>query len=103
MKKIIEGKVYNTETASLIGEYDNGLGHRDFNYVFEKLYKTKKGNYFLAGEGGANSKYSKPSGDGWCDGEGIIPLSKKTALQWAEHYMHSEIIQKEFAEMLEEA
>lgn len=45
MKKIINGKLYNTETAIELGcedYYDNGL------YCSSKtLYKTAKGTYFL--------------------------------------------------------
>ena len=32
MKKIIEGKIYNTETAILLGEYSNGLSHSDADF-----------------------------------------------------------------------
>ncbi len=41
-KKIINRKVYNTETAELIGKYWNGLSTNDFHYVYEELYITKK-------------------------------------------------------------
>ncbi|SHK06544.1 hypothetical protein SAMN02745975_03562 [Geosporobacter subterraneus DSM 17957] len=47
MKKIINRKVYNTETAELLGKYWNSLGNDDFNYLHEELYITKKGNMFL--------------------------------------------------------
>ena len=50
MKKIIEGRVYNTETAKLLGEFSYS-NRRDFNYFSEKLYRTKSGAYFLYGEG----------------------------------------------------
>ena len=43
MKKIIDGKVYNTETADSIGSYWNGYDPRDFHYEELTLYKTKKG------------------------------------------------------------
>jgi len=52
MKKIINRKVYNTETAELIGEYWNGLSINDFHYVYEELYITKKGNYASSGSKG---------------------------------------------------
>ena len=48
MRQIINGKLYNTETAELLAhdEYWDGQNfHRDFRNTF--LYKTKKGNYFL--------------------------------------------------------
>ena len=48
MKKIINGKLYNTETATLIGGfYKGGTGYSDINYIEQKIYQTKKGQYFL--------------------------------------------------------
>ena len=38
MKRIINNKCYNTETAELIAEYWNGVSNEDFRYVYEKLY-----------------------------------------------------------------
>lgn len=52
MKKIINDKVYNTETAAIVYDYDNNLYTTDFNFYSETLYKTKKGAYFLLKEGG---------------------------------------------------
>ena len=49
MKKIIEGKTYNTETALLLGDWQN-LWKGDYHYCREELYRTKKGTYFLYGE-----------------------------------------------------
>lgn len=47
MKRIINKKVYNTETATLIAETTNGLSYSDFNCIKEDLYRTKKGQYFI--------------------------------------------------------
>lgn len=41
MKKIIDGKMYNTETATEIHHFNNGLPYSDFNYLEESLYKKK--------------------------------------------------------------
>ena len=86
MKQVIEGKVYNTETAEEIAEWGNGLGCSDFRHCDEKLYKTKKGAFFLAGEGGPMSKYSRACGDMTGGGEGIIPLSEDDAREWCESH-----------------
>lgn len=58
MKKVINGKIYNTETAIKVDCYCSDYYCSDFNYYDETLYKTKKGNYFLFGSGNALSKYS---------------------------------------------
>lgn len=99
MKKIINRKVYNTETAELIGKYWNGLRTNDFHYVYEELYITKKGSWFLYYSGGALSKYGE-SGSGT---EGIIPLEPEEAYEWLEENDCNEAIEKYFADKIEEA
>ena len=59
MKKIINGKMYNTETAKEIGSWNNGRYRSDFYYVGETLYKKKTGELFVFGEGGAASRYAE--------------------------------------------
>jgi hypothetical protein len=48
MKKIINGKMYNTETALLVGTCWNGLSSSDFACETVCLYRKKTGEYFLA-------------------------------------------------------
>jgi len=78
MKKVINGKAYNTETAAEIGNYYNGLGSGDFRNISESLYVTKKGTYFTAGEGGPMTKYAEHYGGS------MEILYKEEALQWCE-------------------
>ena len=86
MKKVIDGALYNTESAKLLGTWDNGLGARDFNRCAESLYRNNRGKYFLYGEGGANTRYSTKINDSsWGGGEAIIPLSYDGAKVWAEN------------------
>jgi len=99
MKKIINRKVYNTETAELIGKYWNGLSTNDFHYVYEELYITKKGNWFLYYSGGALSKY----GESGRRTEGIIPLEPEGAYEWLERNDCFEVIDKYFSDFLEDA
>jgi hypothetical protein len=83
MKKIIEGKRYDTETADLVHAWDNGIYGNDFKTCKESLYKTKKGSYFLYGSGGPMSKYAKPTGNNSVgSGSDIIPMSKEDAFEW---------------------
>ena len=104
MKQIISGKTYDTETATEIGNYCNGLGGRDLRNVSESLHITKKGNYFLAGEGGPMSKYAEPCGNMTCGGSGIEHFTKKDALLWCEtHDIDADIIEKYFGDIIEEA
>lgn len=52
MKKIINGKMYNTETATELGDFWNGLSTSDFRNLSETLYRKKNGEFFLYGQGG---------------------------------------------------
>ena len=98
MKKIIEGKVYNTETADQIASYDNDCSSSDFGYVSEELYRTKKGHWFVAGEGGAMTSYARACGNNsYCGGERITPLTNAEAREWCEdNDVSADIIEEHF-------
>jgi hypothetical protein len=55
VKKIIDGKLYDTKKATEIGS-DNYGQPGDFEYWAESLYVSASGRYFLAGEGGPPSR-----------------------------------------------
>lgn len=84
MKKIINGKLYNTETATELGDFWNGLSTSDFRNLSETLYRKKNGEFFLYGQGGAMTEYSQPVGDMTGGGEKIIPFTEEQARNWAE-------------------
>lgn len=99
MKKIINGKLYNTDTATQIAIYNNGYYINDFNCVYETLYRKRTGEFFIHGEGGAMSEYSVRCSDGsWCWGEKIIPLTEKGAQRWAEVHLEADEYIKLFGE-----
>lgn len=58
MKKIINNKLYNTDTANSLIYWYNDLPSNDGYYYAEELYIKKTGEYFLYGEGGALSPYA---------------------------------------------
>lgn len=101
MKKIINGKMYNTETAKSCGEHWNGYGANDFNYLSEDLYLKKTGEFFLHGQGGALSKYSRSFGNSTEGGEKITPLTYEDAREWAEEYLTAEEYENTFGEIVE--
>lgn len=53
MKKIINGKIYNTDTALFIGNFASACGPGDFRYEDTDLFKTTKGAWFICGGGRA--------------------------------------------------
>jgi len=87
MKKIINKKLYDTETAQNIGADGNGYNANDFNCVCETLYRKRTGEYFLHGEGGARSRYASREGNMWGWGQQIIPLTYDEAQEWAEKHL----------------
>lgn len=88
MKKIINDKMYNTETANYIGSHRSDCYKNDFRYFEEDLYQKKTKEFFLYGEGGAMTKYAEyVQGCGYTYGEKIIPLSEDEAKEWVEENM----------------
>ena len=73
MKRIIDGKVYDTETAHQVGRpwSPAGLGPSDFEWYEETLYRKRTGEYFL-------------------HGERIMPMGYDQARQWAEGHLEVE-------------
>lgn len=99
MKRIINGKTYNTETAKLVGEYWNGLGDNDFRSLSEGLYLSKKGQYFIAGEGGPLTKYALEIGNQTSGSSSIELISKEEAMEWAEKNLTIDEYIAEFGEI----
>ena len=90
MKKIINGKMYNTETATNVGEYRSGYPN-DFHYYEETLYKKKTGEFFLYGKGNAASPYTKSVGQNcWSGSEEIIPYTEAESKEWAEKHLDAD-------------
>jgi len=103
MKRVIEGKTYNTDTATLIGEASYG-NHGDFHAWEEALYRTQKGAFFLVGSGGARTRWGeKVSQNTWSGGEGMEALTPENALIWAEaHNVDADTIAEHFGDLIEE-
>lgn len=102
MRKILKNKVYDTDTAKKVAEYDSGYSMTDFKWFTEDLYLKKTGEYFLHGQGGGLSKYRGDyPGGGWCNGEKIIPLTYEEARTWAEESISAEEYEAIFGEVSE--
>lgn len=102
MKKIINGKKYDTATAKEVGSYQKGYG-RDLSYYREDLYRKKTGEFFLCGEGGPASKYAESCGNNsWSGGCQIIPLTYEAARTWAEEHLDADEYEAIFGEVSED-
>jgi hypothetical protein len=109
MRKIINGKRYDTSKAVEVGEYNNiGEGAdsvTDFKFWSATLYRTpRSGQYFLHGEGGPMSRFSQSAGqNSWTGGSDIIPMTKQEAMEWAEQYLSPSKTEAEFSDLIEDA
>ena len=102
MRKVINGRTYNTDTSKIIGEWSNEYGVRDFKACEETLYKNTKGAYFLYGEGGPMSKYAKSAGqNSWTGGSNITPMTAEEAQAWAEEHLNADEYEAEFGQQEE--
>jgi hypothetical protein len=96
MKKIIDGKRYDTATADVIAI--NSFGYSgDFRHFKESLYRTKRGTWFLAGYGGPMTKYARQvDTNATSGGENIFPLSPDEAREWLENVGDTAAIEEHF-------
>ena len=103
MKKIINGKVYNTETAQEVGSWSNNRSYSDFDHCEEALYRKKTGEYFLHGVGGPRSPYAECiDNNSWSGGSAIRPLTFEEARKWAEKKLSAEKYESIFGEVSED-
>lgn len=103
MKKIINGKVYDTDTAKGVGEWSDGQSWRDFSHVEETLYRKKTGEFFLHGFGGPATRYAQATGsNSWTGGERIMPLTFQEARKWAEEHLDADEYEAIFGEVVED-
>lgn len=102
MKKIIKGKVYDTDKATEIGSWESGRPG-DLDHFGEVLYQKRTGEFFIHGKGGPQTKYAVSTGQGnWNGSEQIIPLTWENAREWAESHLEAEAYEKAFGEVAED-
>ena len=101
MKKIINGRKYDTETAKEVGYWSNGYPCSDFNHCEETLYLKKTGEYFLYGEGGALTQYARSVFRGTTGGSEIIPMNEDRAKKWVEKCLNCDAYEALFGEVEE--
>ena len=99
MQKKLHGTTYDTDAAVFIGRYINGTpGAPD--YWRADLYRSRRaGRYFLAGQGGALSRFAQSAGKNtWAEGDDILPLTEAEALAWAVHFLDAGTVKQYFPE-----
>lgn len=101
MKKIINGRMYDTNTARKVYCVGHGgQSFRDFGFYEETLFCKRTGEYFIYGEGGPASKYAEQVDyNTSVGGERIIPLTLAEAKEWAERELDGEDYEDEFGKV----
>lgn len=74
MKAIINAHVYNTATAEVVCDVSAGWKGADTDWHETTLYRTKKGAFFIAGEGGPRSMWARTTGMTSSRGSGLRVL-----------------------------
>jgi len=103
IKSIIDGRRYNSDTSTKIAEYSWGY-RSDFHYYSEELYRTPKGAWWMYGDGGAASKYSRADeGGGSSGGERVFTLTATEVREWLEQHDRCDALESHFGDVLEDA
>lgn len=99
MRKIIDGRTYNTSTAREVGAWENGRDYGDLGYCSETLYKTRRGAWFVHGEGGPQSAYSRRVDDSTIVGTSrLVAISEDEARDWVARKLDADVYEAEFGE-----
>ena len=104
MKKVINGKLYDTEKAQRLASWENIQDIRSFSHMEETLYRKRTGEFFLHGEGEARTRYARQyESNMWGHGEEIVPLTVQAAQKWAEEHLDGDEYEKIFGTVDEES
>lgn len=101
MKKLIDGKLYDTEISTELARWSN-KSIIDNLWLEEALYKTAEGDYFICGKGGSLTPYAKRDGErlAGCD---IRPLTRYEAAVWAAVHIEKDLLTTEFSGEIDNA
>ena len=103
MRAVIEGRRYNTETATEVASIESGHNPSELDYFTEALYHTARGNWFLAGWGNTRSPYSTGAASTRACGERVTVLGPAEAQEWLEEHGKVDALEAYFGELIEDA
>jgi hypothetical protein len=85
MRQVIDGRVFDTDTATEICRAAYGGSRTDFQWHETALYRSPRGQFFLAGQGGPMSRWAQDvDGGGRSGGSGIVLLTQDEAREFME-------------------
>lgn len=102
MKKIINGKMYDTETDMAIAFYEASSNISSRYYYSERLYMTDNGEFYLHGTGGSFTQYAMVCEDGSKEpGEDITLLPNEKAKRWVKlRYSYGLVVDPHFTSII---
>jgi hypothetical protein len=74
MKQIIDGKTFDTDTAQHVCDLECRANRTDFAWHETALYRSPRGQFFIAGNGGPASRWARPAHGGGRTGGGGMQL-----------------------------
>ena len=103
MKKVINGKMYDTETDLAVAFYESSNDVNSRYYYSEQLHMTHDGEFYIHGTGGYFTQYATVCEDGSkISGEEIIPMTLEGAKLWVMlHYGMGLIADPRFESMIQ--
>lgn len=103
MKTVIKNKLYDTETATRAGMYDDFSFHKECYFYNVSLYVKDNGEWFLCGRGnGISDFYDVESAYRKCGEDHIIyPITGEEARVWSETYLDADKYMELFGEVEE--
>ena len=103
MNKVIRGKRYNTETAKLVGTWEANEPESSDFWEKEELYQKRSGEFFLIGQGGAQTQYARFSMGGESKpGIELRPIEAEEASDWAEEHLTADEYEALFGPVAED-
>ena len=86
MKQVIDGKVYDTSKAEMVCDVVSPTRNPgDFHWHQTALYRTAKGRFFVAGEGGPRSMWAETVAlNSWRSGKGLNAVTDEEARGYME-------------------
>lgn len=105
-KTVEDGVLYDTEaeSATMVASRCPVADRQDFRFLREELYRTDSGRWFLFGEGGPMTTYSRSVGTGeTAGGEEITGMTADEARQWLQKHDKTEALLDHFGDEIETA
>lgn len=92
LRRVVNGKAYDTTKSRLVASIARHGSFPDFDSEHTQLFVTEKGNFFLAGFGGAMSRWRRRTrdDDGWVEGHGLEPIDHDEARKLVAKFANEE-------------